>query len=140
MQDMDRRSALTLGLAAASMAAVRPAIAQPADALGGKDELPGPGIVVRSFGGAVFLAPSGFATVSLRDVIMQPGAKLPENAEMMNAMICHITEGELQIVQDGKAFTAKQNYAWTCNKGTKEVRPPTAAALWPVMPILDLKA
>jgi hypothetical protein len=23
-------------------------------------------------------------------------------------------------VQDGKTFTAKKNYVWTCDKGTKE--------------------
>jgi len=39
---------------------------------------------------------------------------------MKNAMVCHITEGELRIVQDGKTFTAKKNYVWTCDKGTKE--------------------
>jgi hypothetical protein len=35
-----------------------------------------------------------------------------------NAMVCHITEGELQIDQDGKTFTAKKNFVWTCNKNT----------------------
>ncbi len=35
---------------------------------------------------------------------------------MMNAMVCHIAEGELRIEQDGKTFTAKKNFAWTCNK------------------------
>jgi hypothetical protein len=58
---------------------------------------------------------------------------------MMNAMLCHITEGELRVVQDGKTFTAKKNYAWTCNKGTKEhvVNDGKAVA---VMRILDLMA
>ena len=59
-------------------------------------------------------------TVLMRDVILQPGAKTKENAVMMNAMICHIPEGELRVVQDEKTFTAKKNYAWTCNKGTVE--------------------
>jgi hypothetical protein len=35
-------------------------------------------------------------------------------------MVCHITEGELQVEQDGKTFTAKKNFVWTCNKNTKE--------------------
>jgi hypothetical protein len=39
---------------------------------------------------------------------------------MMNAMICHIPEGELRIEQEGKTFTAKKNFVWTCNKDTKE--------------------
>ena len=46
---------------------------------------------------------------------------------MPNAMVCHITEGEMHITegemrieQDGKTFTAKKNFVWTCNKDTKE--------------------
>jgi hypothetical protein len=35
----------------------------------------------------------GFKTVSMRDVIMQPGSKTM-GPPMMNAMICHIPEGE----------------------------------------------
>ena len=56
----------------------------------------------------------------MRDIIVQPGTKTKDDNEMMNAMICHITEGELQVVQDGKTITAKKNYVWTCNKGTTE--------------------
>ena len=58
---------------------------------------------------------------------------------MMNAMVCHITEGELRIVQDGQTFTAKKNYAWTCNKGTVEQAFNDSNAV-AVMRILDLKA
>lgn len=138
MQQVSRRSAVALGLAAASMAVVKPAAAQTTDSLAGKDGSPLPGVVVRTFGEERSLIP-GFKTVSMRDVIMQPGAKLPEDAVMMNAMLCHITEGELRVVQDGEIFTAKKNYAWTCNKGTKEhaVNDSNAVA---VMRILDLKA
>jgi hypothetical protein len=39
---------------------------------------------------------------------------------MENAMICHITEGELRIEQEGKTFTAKKDFVWTCNKDTKD--------------------
>jgi len=35
-------------------------------------------------------------------------------------MVCHITEGELRLVQDGKTFTAKKNHVWTCDKDTRE--------------------
>jgi hypothetical protein len=120
------------------MAVVKPAAAQTTDPLAGKDESPFPGVVVRTFGEERSLIP-GFKTVSMRDVILQPGAKLPENAVMMNAMLCHITEGELRVVQDGEPFAAKRNYAWTCNKGTKEhaVNDSDAVA---IMRILDLKA
>jgi hypothetical protein len=134
----NRRSVVALGLAAASMAGGKSVTAQTSEPLAGKDASPFPGIVVRTFGEERSLIP-GFTTVSMRDIIVQPGAKLPEDAEMMNAMLCHITEGELRVVQDGKAFTAKKNYAWTCNKGTKEhvVNDGKAVA---VMRILDLMA
>jgi hypothetical protein len=129
---------MALGLAAASVALGKTAAAQTADPLAGTDTSPAPGLVVRTYGEERSLIP-GFQTVSMRDIILQPGAQTPEKAVMMNAMICHIPEGELRVVQDEKTFTAKKNYAWTCNKGTVEhvVNDSDAVA---VMRILDLKA
>ena len=54
-------------------------------------------------------------------------------------MVCHITEGELQIDQDGKPFTAKKNFVWTCNKNTKEQASNTSNAV-AIMRITDLMA
>jgi len=138
MQNIDRRSALGLGLAAASTAVVTPAAAQTAGSPGASEASPFPGVVVRTYGEERSLIP-GFKTVVMRDVIVQPGAKTKEDTEMMNPMICHIAEGELQIVQDGKTFTGKKNYVWTCNTGTKEhvVNDGNAVA---IMRITDLKA
>ena len=137
MQEVSRRSAVTLGLTAAAVAVVKPATAETTNALAGKDTSPAPGVVVRTYGEENSIIP-GFKTVSMRDVILQPGAKTKEDAVMMNAMICHIPEGELRVVQEGRTFTAKKNYAWTCNKGTKEyaVNDSNAVA---IMRILDLK-
>jgi hypothetical protein len=118
MNKVDRRSALAIGLAAASAAVVKPAASQAVDPLAGKDTTPYPGVVVRAYGESPSIIP-GFKTVSMRDVIMQPGSKTA-GPPMMNAMVCHITEGELRIDQEGKIFTAKKNFAWTCNKDTKE--------------------
>ena len=39
-------------------------------------------------------------------------------------MVCHITEGELQVVQDGKTFTAKKDFVWTCWTARWPWRPP----------------
>jgi len=58
---------------------------------------------------------------------------------MMNAMICHIPEGELRIVQEGKTFTAKKNFVWTCNKDTTE-QAFNDANVVAIMRITDLKA
>jgi len=135
MQDIDRRSAVALGLAVASAAMVKPAAAQQT---GYKDATPWPGVVVRSYDGETPSLIPGFKTVSMRDVIMQPGAKTM-GPPMMNAMVCHITEGELQIEQEGKTFTAKKNYVWTCNKDTKE-QASNSGSVVAIMRITDLKA
>jgi hypothetical protein len=135
MKTIDRRSALTIGFTAASAAVVRPAASQTTEY---KETRLEPGIVMREYGETPSLIP-GYRTVTLRDIILEPGAKSKENNEMMNAMVCHITEGELQVVQDGKTITAKKNYVWTCNKGTKEhvINTGNVAA---VMRITDLKS
>ena len=135
MKELNRRSALTVGLAAASAAVVKPAAAQTTDY---KDTTVAPGVVNRVYGEGPSIIP-GFKTVSLRDIIIQPGSKTPENQVMMNAMVCHITEGELRVVQDGKTFTAKKNFVWTCNKNTKEQASNVSNAV-AIMRITDLMA
>jgi hypothetical protein len=137
MQNVDRRSAVALAFAAASIAVTKPGNAQTTGSPAATETSPFPGVVIRSYGEEHSLIP-GFKTVSMRDVILQPGAKTQEDTEMMNAMVCHIADGELRIVQDGKTLTAKKNYAWTCNKGTKEhvINDSNAVA---IMRITDLK-
>jgi hypothetical protein len=134
MNNIDRRSALGIGLAAASAAVIGPAAAQ---ATGYKDTTPWPGVVVRAYDGETPSIIPGFKTVSMRDVIMQPGSKTM-GPPMENAMICHVTEGELQLDQDGKMFTAKKNFVWTCNKDTKEQASNTGNTV-AIMRITDLK-
>jgi hypothetical protein len=136
MNKFDRRSALAIGLAAASATIVKPAAAQTTDY---KDTTLAPGVVVRAYGGETPSVIPGFKTVSMRDVIMQPGSKTPENTPMMNPMVCHIGEGELRIVQDGKTMTAKKNFVWTCNKDTKE-HVVNEGSVVAIMRITDLKA
>jgi hypothetical protein len=135
MTQVDRRSALGIGLAAASAAMVKPAATQTTDY---KDTTVAPGVVNRVYGEGPSIIP-GFKTVSLRDIIIQPGSKTPENQVMMNAMVCHITEGELRVVQDGKTFTAKKDFVWTCNKDTKE-HSANDGRVVAIMRITDLKA
>ena len=120
MDKLDRRSALAFfGMFAASAAGVKPAVAQAVDMTAGKDTTVAPGVVQRVYGEGPAIIP-GFKSVSMRDIIVQPGSKTGDNT-MKNAMVCHIVEGELRLVQDGsKTFTAKKNHVWTCDKGTKE--------------------
>jgi hypothetical protein len=135
MNKIDRRSALGIGLAAASAAMMKPAAAQ---TTGYKDATPWPGVVVRAYDGETPSIIPGFKTVSMRDVIMQPGSKTM-GPPMENAMVCHITEGEMRIEQEGKTFTGKKNYVWTCNKNTKE-QVYNDGNVVAIMRITDLKA
>jgi hypothetical protein len=136
MQKVNRRSAMALGLAAASAAMVKPAASQTTDIVG-KEATPWPGVVVRVYSETPAIIP-GFKNVQLRDIIMQPGSKTM-GPPMENAMVCHITEGELRIEQDGKTFTAKKNFVWTCNKNTKEQASNVSSAV-AIMRITDLMA
>jgi len=135
MNKIDRRSALGIGLAAASAAMIRPAAAE---TMGYKDATPWPGVVVRTYEGETPSRIPGFKTVSMRDVIMQPGSKTM-GPPMENAMVCHITEGEMRLDQDGKTFVAKKNFVWTCNKDTKE-QAYNDGNVVAIMRITDLKA
>ena len=135
MNKIDRRSALGIGLAAVSAAMMKPAAAQ---TTGYKDTTPWPGVVVRAYDGETPSIIPGFKTVSMRDIIMQPGSKTM-GPPMENAMVCHITEGELRIEQEEKAFTAKKNFVWTCNKDTKEDSSNVSSAV-AIMRITDLIA
>ena len=137
MRKVDRRSILAMGLAAASAAVVQPAAAQPADTSAGTETTLYPGVVQRAYGASPSIIP-GFTTVSMRDIIVQPGSKTMA-PPMMNAMVCHITEGELRVVQEEKTFTAKKNYVWTCNKDTKE-QVFNDGNVVAIMRITDLKA
>ena len=73
MTQVDRRSALAIGLAAASAVMVKPAAAQTTDY---KDTTVAPGVVNRVYSEGPSII-SGFKTVSLRDIIIQPGSKTP---------------------------------------------------------------
>ncbi len=136
MNNIDRRSAIALGVAttAALVAAPGTSQAQTHSPTAGKELKPG----VRQ----VDISPPrpsklpGYKMVSMRDVVLQPGGEIPENP-MPNAMLCHVTEGELAVRQDGKAFTAKKGDTWDCGKGTLETAKNngTVAA---VMRIIDL--
>ena len=111
MTQVNRRSALSVGLAAmAAFVAAASAYAQ--------RQLP-PGISLQAWGKRESMIP-GYKTVSMRDLVYQPGAKT-SNPSMPNDMVCHVPEGELRVKQsDGMEFVAKKGDVWTCKKGIGE--------------------
>jgi quercetin dioxygenase-like cupin family protein len=135
MSDLDRRSALALGLVGMSgLVLSDAAAAQTYSPTEGKELTKG----VRQVDlgeWASLIAP--YKTVRLRDVILQPGAKTPDNA-MMNDMVCHMTEGELAVVQNEKAFTVKKGDVWTCAKGITTEGTQNKGSTVAIMRIIDL--
>lgn len=119
MDNLNRRSALVvLGCIAATVAGLKPATADPMT--NSNDTTLAPGVIQRAYGGNSAIIPA-YKSVSMRDIIVQPGSKTGPTATMKNDMVCHITQGELRVIQDGsKTFAATANSVWTCAKGTVE--------------------
>src|SRR4051794_11397602 len=109
MEAVNRRSALALGLTAAAtplFAWATPAAAETYGPTEGKEI--SPGVRVVSLGERASLIPA-YAMVKLRDVVIQPGAKTGSADNLMkNDMLCHLTEGELSVVQNANKFTVKK--------------------------------
>jgi hypothetical protein len=118
MKDIDRRSALSLGVAATSaFVMTESATAQTPNAPTGREVAPG---VRRVDYGKRQSMLSGYKNILLRDQIYQPGSET-KNPVMANDMVCHCLEGELQINQGpGMDFIAKKGDAWACTKGIPE--------------------
>jgi len=57
---------------------------------------------------------------------------------MENAMVCHITEGELRIEQEAKTFTAKKNFFWTATRTQRAAS--NVSSVVAIMRITDLMA
>ena len=135
MGNLDRRSAITLGFAAASGLAIpSPAIAVTYDPDFG-DEI-APGIRQVHLGSAASKL-SGYTRISLRDLVFQPGANTYDPSSP-NDMISHITDGWLRVRQGETEWIATSVYGpWTSPKGIKTVhKNPNADVA--VMRIIDL--
>ena len=115
MATINRRSTLALGLGAASLLVLR---TPRADAAVGEEKELAKGVKQKILGEGPSIIP-GYSKVSMRDIIFEPGAANSPNT-MKNPMVCHITQGELTLVQDGKEFVAKKDHVWTCAKDTVE--------------------
>jgi len=135
MPDLDRRSVLTLSLVGATgLVLPEGAAAQTYGPNEGKER--GPGVRQVDLSERESSIPA-YKRVRLRDIVIQPGAKTPDNM-MMNDMLCHITEGELTVVQNEKQFTARKGDVWTCARGVTTEGTQNNGSTAAVMRIIDL--
>jgi hypothetical protein len=118
MAIIDRRLALMgLGAASAVLVSGTPhAYSQPAPA---RTRTRGPGVQEIVYGEGPSIIP-GYKTVRLRDVIVQPGAKIAPG--QMHPMVCHMAQGELELIRTNpnETYTAKTHHVWTCASGMTE--------------------
>lgn len=119
MEGINRRTALAVGLTGVAASAVP--LSAKAAMYGPEEGEPfpaGEGIRVISLSERQTMI-EGYKSVKLLDLVFQPGAKLPVTP-MEKAMVCHVIEGELQIISNDEEFTAGKNAVWTCNPGGNE--------------------
>jgi hypothetical protein len=138
MEHIDRRAALAFGFAtAAALPAVltqTPASAQRYRPDEGREIAPGVRRIDLTKRASEI---PGYATVSMRDTVYQPGAK-SENPAMPNDMVCHCLEGELQVSQGpDKQFVAKTGDVWSCKTGMPEADVNNGSTI-AIMRVIDL--
>jgi len=134
MRDMDRRSMLGLGVLASTLAFSTTAMAQTYGPTAGKELAPG----VRQVDlGERDTSIAGYKKIRMRDIVIAAGAKTPER-EMMNDMLCHMTEGELVVVQNKKEFTVKRGDVWSCAKSVNTEGTQNKGNAVAIMRIIDL--
>lgn len=118
MTTIDRRLALVgLGAASAILVSAMPqAYSQTARA---QTTTLAEGVRQIVYGESPSIIP-GYKTVRLRDIVVQPGAKVAPGP--MHPMICHMAQGELEVMRTNpnETFIAKPYHVWTCNSGMTE--------------------
>jgi quercetin dioxygenase-like cupin family protein len=125
MGEIDRRSALMLGVAIAGTAlvAANPTVAQPYRPDEGKELAPGVRLVEVSEREAMHGRDSvlpAYKRIKVVDIVFQPNVTHKDDA-MRNDMVCQCLDGEIRLDhRDGHPFTVKKNDVWTCVKGEPE--------------------
>jgi hypothetical protein len=124
MLDIDRRSALAIGFAGLSgLVLPEHAAAQTYGPNEGKELTQG--VRQIDLGERESLIPA-YKKVRLSDIVLQPGAKTPDNA-MMNDMLCHMTEGELAVVQNDSSSRSRRATCGPAPRASPRKAPRTRA-------------
>jgi hypothetical protein len=137
MEAVNRRTTLALGLTTAATPLIAWATPAAAQTYGPDEgEEIGPGVRVVTLGERPSVIPA-YTMVKLRDVVIHPGAKTPDNV-MKNDMACHMTEGELSVVQNENQFTVKKGDVWTCAKSDTTEGTQNTSSSVAIMRVIDL--
>ena len=117
MEDMNRRSAMALGLTVAAATPLFGSAAFAAAKTYGPDEGKeiAPGVRVIEVGTRESVIPA-YKSIQILDIVFQPGATAPES-DMTDDMVCHITAGEFTIKKGAEEFSVKEGDMYTCAKG-----------------------
>ncbi len=140
MEGIHRRSTVMLGLATATAALVAPPAAT-AETYGpsygpGDGRERAPGVRMEDISRRESMVPA-YKTVSMRDIIYQPGAKTA-SPTMANDMVCHCLDGELHIDHGGgMQFVARKGDVWSCAKGMPEAATNNGSTV-AIMRVIDL--
>jgi len=117
MNKMNRRSAIALGVTAATVAPLfATATFAKTKKYGpkeGKEIAPGVRVVEVGTGNSDIPA---YKSISIVDIVFQPGAHAPQSV-MDNDMVCTITSGAFTIKKADKEFKLKEGDMYTCSKG-----------------------
>ncbi|RUU00647.1 hypothetical protein EOD23_22965 [Mesorhizobium sp. USDA-HM6] len=117
MKTMNRRSAIALGVTAATIAPLfATATFAKTKKYGpkeGKEIAPGVRVVEVGTGNSDIPA---YKSISIVDAVFQPGASAPAMV-MDNDMVCTITAGAFTIKKVDKEFKLKVGDVYTCSKG-----------------------
>lgn len=119
MEDIGRRSAFAIGLAAAATSALVLPTAAAARTYApneGKELAPGVRLVELGKWDSTIAA---YKKIEMNDLVFQPGSTFPETA-MDSDMICHVYRGKLLVKKGGKQFTVKDGDVYSCTKGETE--------------------
>ena len=124
MANVDRRSMLGLGVAASTLVfpvmpaaqAYRPTKEKEDAYLLSKGKELAPGVRQVDMSERESVIPA-YKTIRMREIIIAPGAKIPE---VMNDMLCHMISRGLAVVQNNKEFTVRWGDVWACAKGITE--------------------
>ena len=119
MRDMNRRSALALGLAATAatplLTFASPALAKTKEYGKNDGKEIAPGVRVVELGTFESDIPA-YKSINMVDIVFQPGAVFPESM-MDNDMLCYITAGEFTIKKPDREFKVKEGEMYACAKG-----------------------